>query len=81
MLLHEQRNVRINSDENDAVLARESRSALKLTVGFSNICYKLQHIFNLDIKLTVSHFSFLITINNTFVFEDSNGSISVSILN
>jgi hypothetical protein len=51
MLLHEQRNLNVNSDENDAVLARESRSALKLTVGFSNICYKLQQIFNLDIKL------------------------------
>ena len=51
MLLHAQRNLKINSDENDAVLARESQSALKLTVGFSKIYCKPQQIFNLDIKL------------------------------
>ena len=46
-----QRNVMINSDENDAIFAHESQSALNLTVGFSNIYCKLQQIFNLDIKL------------------------------
>jgi hypothetical protein len=35
----------------DAIFTNESRSALKLTVGFLNICGKLQQMFNLDIQL------------------------------
>jgi hypothetical protein len=37
MLLPAKRQVKINSDEQHAIFARELQSALRLTVGFSNI--------------------------------------------
>jgi hypothetical protein len=41
MLLPAYRNVKINSDEQHAIFAYELQSALRLTVGFSNIYCEL----------------------------------------
>ena len=40
-----------NSDEQHAIFARELQSAVRLTVGFSDIYCELKYIFHLNIKL------------------------------
>jgi hypothetical protein len=44
MLLSAQRNAKINSDEQHAIFTHELHSALRLTVGFSNIYCEPQQI-------------------------------------
>jgi hypothetical protein len=63
---------------------------LRLAMGFSSICCELQqirhfHLQNLlfkliiKIKLTMSNFSFSITIHTVFEFVDSKSSLLVTI--
>jgi hypothetical protein len=94
LLLPAHKNVKIKSDEQHANFVHELRSAMRLTVGFSNIycemywiyyfCEKMgrfKHYIKIKTQLTVSGFSFFVPIDNPFVLVDSNSCISVTIQN
>lgn len=51
MLLPAYKNVKINSNEQRAIFEHELKIALRLKVGFSRTCCKLQQICYLNVKL------------------------------
>jgi hypothetical protein len=65
MLLPAHRNIKNNSDEQHAIVARELRSALWSAVGFSYICC----------ELTLRSLAWFTTIHNAFAFVDWHSSV------
>jgi hypothetical protein len=77
--------VRRTETKNTWAFAHDLQRALKLTVGFANIYCEQQQLCNWYIKnnieLSVSPFYLFITFQNSFVFVDSNSSISMNLHN